>query len=57
MTILIGIIGSFAAGCARRWTKPGNAVRAMTRRPDDYQGVGEPVRADVAEPESLAAAA
>jgi uncharacterized protein YbjT (DUF2867 family) len=35
----------------------GHAVRAMTRRPDDYQGVGEPVRADVAEPQSLAAAA
>ena len=35
----------------------GHAVRAMTRHPEDYHGVGEPVRADVADPESLAAAA
>ena len=35
----------------------GYAVRAMTRHPDDYQGVGEPVRADVTEAQSLAAAA
>ena len=35
----------------------GYAVRAMTRHPDDYQGVGEPVRADVTESASLAAAA
>jgi uncharacterized protein YbjT (DUF2867 family) len=35
----------------------GCSVRAMTRHPDDYQGVGEPVRADVTEAASLAAAA
>jgi uncharacterized protein YbjT (DUF2867 family) len=35
----------------------GHAVRAMTRHPEDYQGVGEPIRADVTDPESLDAAA
>ena len=35
----------------------GHEVRAMTRRPDRYSGAGEPVFGDVAEPESLAAAA
>jgi uncharacterized protein YbjT (DUF2867 family) len=35
----------------------GHAVRAMTRRPDEYQGVGEPARADVTDADSLAAAA
>ena len=35
----------------------GHEVRAMTRHPDRYSGAGEPVSGDVAEPESLAAAA
>ena len=35
----------------------GYEVRAMTRRPDRYSGVGEPVYGDVADPESLMAAA
>ena len=35
----------------------GHVVRAMTRHPDDYQGAGEPVRADVTDSTSLAAAA
>jgi uncharacterized protein YbjT (DUF2867 family) len=34
----------------------GHEVRAMTRHPERYRGVGEPVRADVQDPESLAAA-
>jgi uncharacterized protein YbjT (DUF2867 family) len=34
----------------------GFPVRAMTRHPEDYQGGGEPVRADVADPASLRAA-
>jgi uncharacterized protein YbjT (DUF2867 family) len=34
----------------------GHAVVAMTRHPEDYRGVGEPVRGDVADPASLAAA-
>jgi uncharacterized protein YbjT (DUF2867 family) len=31
----------------------GHPVRAMTRRPDRYDGPGEPVRGDVLDPESL----
>lgn len=34
----------------------GHAVRAMTRRPADYRGAGEPVRGDVHDADSLAAA-
>jgi uncharacterized protein YbjT (DUF2867 family) len=32
----------------------GHTVRAMTRHPEDYQGAGEAVRADVRDPASLA---
>jgi len=32
----------------------GHEVRAMTRRPEDYSGVGEPVGGDVSDPASLA---
>ncbi len=35
----------------------GHSVRAMTRRPEDYHGVGEPVRADVTDANALTAAA
>ncbi len=34
----------------------GHTVRAMTRRPEQYDGLGEPVGADVMDPESLVAA-
>jgi uncharacterized protein YbjT (DUF2867 family) len=34
----------------------GHEVVAMTRRPEEYRGAGEPVRGDVAEPASLAGA-
>jgi uncharacterized protein YbjT (DUF2867 family) len=34
----------------------GHEVVAMTRRPEEYEGVGEPVRGDVADPSSLAGA-
>jgi uncharacterized protein YbjT (DUF2867 family) len=34
----------------------GHDVRAMTRHPDTYEGAGEPVHADVSEPETLGAA-
>ena len=34
----------------------GHEVVAMTRRPEDYDGVGEPVKGDVADPASLAGA-
>ncbi|HZB51962.1 MAG TPA: NAD(P)H-binding protein [Mycobacteriales bacterium] len=35
----------------------GHEVRAMTRHPERYEGAGDPVKADVRDPESLAAAA
>jgi uncharacterized protein YbjT (DUF2867 family) len=35
----------------------GHDVQAMTRHPENYQGVGEPIRADVTDPGSLTAAA
>jgi uncharacterized protein YbjT (DUF2867 family) len=35
----------------------GHRVRAMTRHPDTYQGAGQPIRADVRDARSLAAAA
>jgi uncharacterized protein YbjT (DUF2867 family) len=34
----------------------GHEVVAMTRRPEDYRGVGEPIKGDVADPASLAGA-
>lgn len=34
----------------------GHEVVAMTRHPEDYHGAGEPVRGDVADPESLSSA-
>lgn len=34
----------------------GHTVRAMTRRPEDYAGLGDPVHGDVHDPGSLAAA-
>jgi uncharacterized protein YbjT (DUF2867 family) len=48
-----GFIGSHVAG---RLAERGHRVRAMTRHPEDYRGAGEPVRADVGDPGSLAAA-
>jgi len=38
-------------------TEAGHEVRAMTRHPETYEGVGEPVQADVHDGASLAAAA
>src|ERR687897_3241457 len=35
----------------------GHEVRAMTRHPERYEGAGDPAKADVRDPESLAAAA
>jgi uncharacterized protein YbjT (DUF2867 family) len=36
--------------------KAGHEVAAMTRHPEDYRGVGEPIRGDVGDPASLDAA-
>ncbi|WP_152361124.1 NAD(P)H-binding protein [Microlunatus speluncae] len=45
-----GFIGSHL--CAEL-VAGGHTVRAMTRRPDDYAGAGEPIAGDVSDPDSL----
>jgi uncharacterized protein YbjT (DUF2867 family) len=49
-----GFVGSRLCPALER---VGHSVRAMTRRPGDYQGTGQPVQADVTDAKSLAAAA
>ena len=58
MTVLVaGASGFVGRRLCPVLEQAGYAVRAMTRHPDDYQGVGEPVRADVTEAASLVSAA
>jgi len=51
--LVTGASGFVGSHLARALTEAGHEVLAMTRHPDDYQGAGEPVYADVAEPDSL----
>ena len=51
--LVTGASGFVGSHLARALTDDGHEVLAMTRHPDDYDGAGEPVYADVAEPESL----
>ncbi|MFI5937939.1 NAD(P)H-binding protein [Actinoplanes sp. NPDC051494] len=56
-TVLVsGASGFIGSHVAARLTEEGHRVRAMTRRPGDYRGAGEPVAADVSDPGSLTAA-
>ena len=48
-----GFVGSRLAGAL---VDAGHEVRAMTRKPDRYDGAGTPVRGDVGDPASLAVA-
>ena len=48
-----GFVGSRLVGAL---VDTGHEVRAMTRRPDRYEGAGTPVRGDVGDPASLALA-
>ncbi|WP_108718396.1 NAD(P)H-binding protein [Miniimonas sp. S16] len=48
-----GFVGSHVADALVR---EGHEVRAMTRHPDTYEGAGDPVFGDVADPSSMAAA-
>ena len=58
MTVLVaGSSGFVGSRLCPALEQAGHAVRAMTRHPEDYHGVGEPVRADVTDADSLAAAA
>jgi uncharacterized protein YbjT (DUF2867 family) len=53
-TVLVtGATGFIGRRLAPALVEAGHDVRAMTRRPDDYDGAGTPVGADVHDPDSL----
>lgn len=54
LTVLVtGASGFVGSHLARALEEEGHDVRAMTRRPERYDGAGTPVRADVSDPDSL----
>lgn len=54
LTVLVtGATGFVGSHLTRALVEQGHDVRAMTRKPDEYQGLGEPVPGDVFAPESL----
>jgi uncharacterized protein YbjT (DUF2867 family) len=54
LTVLVtGATGFVGRRLVPELVARGDAVRAMTRRPDDYAGPGEPVLGDVHDPDSL----
>lgn len=56
-TVLVtGATGFVGRRLVPTLTEAGHTVRAMTRNPDAYEGVGDPVGADVDDPDSLAVA-
>lgn len=56
-TVLVtGATGFIGRRLVAELTRSGTTVRAMTRRPDDYDDPGEPVGADVDDPSTLSAA-
>lgn len=54
--LVTGASGFIGSHLSTRITESGHSVRAMTRRPDDYQGAGTAVYGDVADAASLRAA-
>ena len=54
LTVLVtGASGFVGSHLARRLVEEGHDVRAMTRKPDTYDGAGEPVAGDVFDPDTL----
>ena len=57
LTVLVtGASGFVGSHLARALVEQGHDVRAMTRRPEEYDGPGNPVVGDMSDPESLLAA-
>ncbi len=54
--LVAGASGFVGAHLSAALIAAGHQVRAMTRRPESYAGPGTPVRGDIGEPESVAAA-
>jgi uncharacterized protein YbjT (DUF2867 family) len=55
LTVLVtGATGFVGRRLVPALTQAGHQVKAMTRRPDDYDGPGEPVGGDVFDPGTLA---
>jgi uncharacterized protein YbjT (DUF2867 family) len=55
LTVLVtGATGFIGSRLVRALVDDGHRVKAMTRRPDDYDGPGDPVPGDVSDPGSLA---
>ncbi len=51
-----GASGFIGSALTARLVAQGHQVRALTRRPDEYEGAGTPQQADIADPDSLATA-
>jgi uncharacterized protein YbjT (DUF2867 family) len=56
MVLVSGASGFIGSHVTEQLAAQGYRVRALTRHPEDYRGAGEPVRADVSDVGTLAAA-
>lgn len=54
--LVTGASGFIGTHLCAELVSAGHTVRAMTRRPDDYTGAGEPVAGDLSDPASLESA-